>query len=242
MATAATAGGSKTPAKDLTKGRTALPEARAHADGALSQPMSKAHEILLNMATELFGEVGYERATVREIAKRMGILSGSLYSHISSKEELLNEIIRRIGQEFIVRAEEAIEQLDDPEECLREIAVRHITVLYDYQLAVSVYFDEWNKLGIASQQPIIEWRRYYEELIANVFKRGIEIGVFETNDVKTAVLVIISTLNWTNKWYKPGSSLSPEKLANNFMDVILGGLRTDVAGRGSRDVSSTQQK
>src|SRR5919108_745303 len=44
------------------------------------------YQDLLAIATDLFASRGYERTTVRELADAMGIESGSLYSHISSKE------------------------------------------------------------------------------------------------------------------------------------------------------------
>src|SRR5690348_10020612 len=59
---------------------------------------------VLSVAAEVFGEKGYRAATLRDIASRLGMLKGSLYYYIDSKEDLLFEILRRShlrGVEFV---------------------------------------------------------------------------------------------------------------------------------------------
>ena len=52
-------------------------------------------EDLLRVAEELFAERGYAATTVRDIAEAAGILSGSLYHHIDSKESIIDAILSR---------------------------------------------------------------------------------------------------------------------------------------------------
>jgi len=205
--------------------RGTLPEERPPVGDRAVLPPSDSYTALLEVATQLFGEVGYERTTVREIAKRMGVQSGSLYSHISSKNEMLEQIVHRIGMEFIARAEAAIVQNDDAEAQLRQFVVQHLIVLHAYKAAVSVYFNEWKKLDAESQRSIVKMRKHYEDLLAGIIERGIESGVLRAADVKSAVLVVISTLNWTYQWYRPDGPRKPAELANDFMDIILNGLK-----------------
>ena len=200
-----------------------LPAARPGADGEVRRENSTYSE-LIHVATELFGELGYERTTVREISKRMGLQSGSLYSHISSKDEVLTEIVRRVGSEFIARAEEAVGRSEDPEQNLRDLIAEHIEVINDYLQAVSVYFNEWTKLADASQASIAELRREYEQIFEGVIRRGISAGKFRKVDVRSAVVFIVSALNWTYTWYRPGGRLPPRKLAESYSDFILFGM------------------
>src|SRR5258707_1075481 len=44
---------------------------------------------LLSAAAQLFGKKGYHATSVRDIAREVGILSGSIYYHVASKEDLL---------------------------------------------------------------------------------------------------------------------------------------------------------
>ena len=49
---------------------------------------------VLDAARELFEEVGYEAATIREIAQRAGVSVGSVFTGFASKIQVLDEVIR----------------------------------------------------------------------------------------------------------------------------------------------------
>ena len=50
---------------------------------------SKRRKALLTAAARLFRDVGYPRATVRDIAKAVGIQSGSIFYYFETKEDLI---------------------------------------------------------------------------------------------------------------------------------------------------------
>ena len=62
-------------------------------DGPASQAPTRRDE-LLELAATMFAERGLRATTVRDIADSAGILSGSLYHHFSSKEEMVDEVLR----------------------------------------------------------------------------------------------------------------------------------------------------
>jgi AcrR family transcriptional regulator len=56
-------------------------------------------DAILEAAAEVFGEKGYQRATMKEIAARVGIAPGTIYLYFKSKRDLLLAIADRlIGQ------------------------------------------------------------------------------------------------------------------------------------------------
>lgn len=203
-----------------------LPPPRPSRDGGDARPESGTYANLIGVAAELFGEIGYERTTVREISKRMGLQSGSLYSHISSKDEILEEIALRVGEEYLSRAKAAIERCDDPEQALRELITQHLTLMHEYPQAVTVYFNEWRKLDETRRQAIRSLRRDYERIFEGVISEGIRRGKFRDVDVRLSVLFIESVLNWTYQWYSPKGRYSPRKLAEAYADLYLVGLQT----------------
>lgn len=176
------------------------------------------------MAAELFGELGYERTTVRQIAARLGLQSGSLYSHIAGKNEILEQIVLRVGDEFIARARAAKESGTTPDESLRAMCEAHLGVLNDYNAAVTVYFDEWKRLEDNSRQAIIDRRKTYEDLFAAVIKDGVGRGFFRDVDIKYTLLVLLSSLNWTYTWYRTDRGDSRRKIVSGYLDVIYRGL------------------
>ena len=52
-------------------------------------------EEILDVAFELFVRKGYDRTSVREIARSTGLSQGALLHHFSTKEELFVEVLRR---------------------------------------------------------------------------------------------------------------------------------------------------
>lgn len=221
-----------TPSRARTDGSRAnqqgvrLPPPEPGPDGQTARPEGGTYTNLIGVAAELFGEIGYERTTVREISKRMGLQSGSLYSHISSKDEILEEIAHRVGHQFLARAKDVTEKHDEPEETLRELIVQHIMVMHDYPQAVAVYFNEWRKLDEERRESIRRLRRDYERILEGVINDGIRQGKFRQVDVRLATLFLGSALNWAYQWYSPNGRYSPRKLAEAYADLYLSGLQS----------------
>jgi len=186
---------------------------------------STRYQDLVRIATELFAREGYERTTVRAIADEMGIESGSLYSHISSKEDLLLEIVVASANEFFRRADLARQADGSAEQVLRGLCRAHMSVLSDERAACQVYFEEWRKLSPRHQQEIIALRKQYEEIFRTTISEGIADGSFGAVDPYWGALVVLSALNWTSEWYAPKGRLSSEQVADAMLDVILPGLR-----------------
>lgn len=196
------------------------------------EPRSR-YDDLLSTATDLFSRHGYERTTVRMIADELGIQSGSLYSHISGKEEVLKRIVMFVGADFIARADRDRQNSTTAGEALRAMCRSHLDVLHEHGGAVTVYFNEWQKLDAQSQQDIIELRERYERNFADVVAWGLETGEFKAENARAVVLVLLSTLNWTYKWYRPGGSHTPHELADAFLQVIFDGLLPKAGTEGS---------
>ena len=57
---------------------------------------------ILDVAESLFSEKGYIHTTINDILKRSGISKGSLYYHYQSKEDVLDDIIARIGARYTI--------------------------------------------------------------------------------------------------------------------------------------------
>lgn len=66
--------------------------------------MSGSQGQLLEAATRVFAEKGFDRATIREIACRAGVNSALISFHFGGKERLLLEVLRLAGRAFLARA------------------------------------------------------------------------------------------------------------------------------------------
>lgn len=190
------------------------------------QNLGRAKGSILEASTRLFGAQGYAGTTMRDIATAVGVLPGSLYTHISNKEALLLEIVEAGIDQFLTLGP-TVDAQDEPEGALRTLIRGHVEIVAENPERTLVVFHQWRFLGGESLQRVVEKRRQYEELFTALVERGISSGAFDADlDVRVTVLVILGTLNWTPEWYSPTGPETPEQLGNRIADTLVNGLRS----------------
>ena len=172
---------------------------------------------------------------MREIARELQIEGGSLYSHISGKQDLLYEIVLRASEQFRRAAREARDTGAAPAAQLRELMSRHLTIVAESVPLAGVYFHEWRHLSPAQQATIKHHRDEYESCVRAIISAGIEAGDFAPVDERLAGLQVLSLLNWSYQWYRPDGGWSADELAGRFYELLMCGLRPRVAHQGDRE-------
>ena len=81
---------------------------------AKSKPTRVRKEEILNAAQELFVSKGYEQTTTVDIMNAVGIAKGTLYYHFTSKEEILDALVERMGRRMIAKALICAGQREEP--------------------------------------------------------------------------------------------------------------------------------
>jgi AcrR family transcriptional regulator len=178
-------------------------------------------EQILEAAARLFGRRGYHATSMREIGEETGLLAGSLYAHIASKEALLHEIVRGAADQFLSRVEEVLAAEADPVRRLRLAMRAHVAVVAENLEAAWVFHHEWRALSPDRREEIRALRRRYELLWDRVVR-----DLPGAEDPRFARLLVLSAANWTYTWYRPDGPLSPEEVADRFTDLLLHGLGT----------------
>ncbi|MFQ4137738.1 TetR/AcrR family transcriptional regulator [Nodosilinea sp. PGN35] len=87
---------------------------------------------LLNQCFDLFADHGYASLTTRQIAKALGVSTGTLYYYFPSKEDLFTQLIEELTTQDLLRATAQIQGLST----LRE----RILALGDFLAANEDYF------------------------------------------------------------------------------------------------------
>ena len=60
---------------------------------------SEKHQAIIQAASDVFGEVGFAKARIEDIAKRASVGKGTVYEYFSSKEQLLLECCMGVCQQ-----------------------------------------------------------------------------------------------------------------------------------------------
>ncbi len=198
---------------------TARGERRTRSTGPVSA------EQIENEAVRLFSEKTYPVVGMRDIGDAVGLLPGSLYVHISGKEELLLRIVERGIQYYLDAIGPAADGDGTAATRLRQAIKAHFEVLGRTREQTRVAFHQWTYLSPAKQGRVIAMRQRYEDLFVGIVRDGVRSGEFRSmRSVRVTVLAIIGMLNNATEWYDPAGRLSSSEIGDEIADAALGGV------------------
>ena len=207
-----------------TRTRTAPTGARAASAG---RPGARRAEVV-RAAARLFSERGYHGTSMRHLGDALGLLRGSLYAHIGSKEDLLFEVTDEGAERFLQRGREAHELHATAEDRLTALLVGHAEVAIGHIEAATVFLNEWRYLEPERRALIKAKRDRYEAIARAIRADGIAGGEFRSDlDVAMTARLVLSAGNWIYTWYRPRGELSAAEVGRSFAHTLVRGLRED---------------
>ena len=191
----------------------------------MSDTTQNRKEQILAASAALFRNKGYAVTTVRDIAQVLGIGASSLYSHVKSKEEILETICFSMADMFLQGIEEVNDIYFNATEKLRMAILNHVKLLTNNRDASAVFLHDWRHLSEPRLSDFKKLRDRYENGFYQIMDDGEKEDVFDDVDKKFAVLTILASVNWVNEWYSVDGKMSPDEIATNLTQFILTGLR-----------------
>jgi AcrR family transcriptional regulator len=173
--------------------------------GARPAPKKRDREVL-DAAAKVFYERGYSDASVQDVADELGILKGSLYHYIKTKEDLLFRLLEETHDEIyeVLEAVAAVEDLD-PLARLELYVRRQVEYNIDNLLRVSVYYHDLERLSPERRKRIISRRREHERWVVELVKEAQKAGQADASvDATILSRCIFATIIWTYRWYRKG--------------------------------------
>jgi TetR/AcrR family transcriptional regulator, cholesterol catabolism regulator len=212
--------------------------------GKTRQPPRRRKQEIVDAAARVFHEKGYESTSIQDIADEVGILKGSLYYYIESKEDLLYEILSDVHDEALRRIEAAVGDETNAVDKVRAFIMALVTYHAENLVRIGVFFNDFRSLRPDRRDAIVRERDRYDRLLRNVIRQGQEDGTICPDvDPKFAALAILGMVNWMYQWYRPGGARTARTIANNYGDIITAGLEcspeSHVPGHRRRDGSAT---
>lgn len=162
---------------------------------------------------------------MRDLGKELGLLGSSLYSHVSSKQDLLVEVVEEGARLFEESAEKALATEGTASDRLDALIAGHVDVVVDNIEVARTFLNEARMLDGEHRARIIAARDHYEEGFRSVIREGIEDGSFsQGTDPKTASIFILSILNAIERWYRPDGELDREALVAEVSSFVRSAL------------------
>jgi AcrR family transcriptional regulator len=183
-------------------------------------------EQVIRSAAELFREKGYAASSMRDLAQKLGIEAASLYSHIKSKEEILQHLCFDMAAEFQKSLAEVEKKNVSSVEKLKLGIIGHIQVMAKDLTASAVFMNEHRHLSQPYLRDFLLMRINYINRFKGIIEEGARQGEFkDTIDKKLAVMTLFSSLNWMPMWYDPSSKIVPTELGQQLADMLVNGLK-----------------
>jgi AcrR family transcriptional regulator len=161
----------------------------------------------------------------RDPRRGVGLLKGSLYHYIRSKEQLLARLFEGALEDTIRDLESIAHRRAGATERLGDMTHAYVRSVTDNLDAVGIYMREWRSLPPPELARVRARRRAMRKLFEEVIAEGAKRDEFAVRDPKIAALAIMGMCNWLYEWYRPRGRLGPDALADELADRAVASVR-----------------
>jgi len=179
---------------------------------------SDKYRAILAAAAELFAENGYKATSIRDIGHRVGLLGGSLYHHIKSKDALFLDIHALATQRAIERIEAAVEPVEGAWERLEAACARQLEIQLEITSPTRVLMKDFRTVPDEIKPHLIEQRDNFEAVFARLVA---DLPLAPAVDRSLFRIFLLSILNNVAQWYRPGK-MDPAAIARQIIVILRG--------------------
>jgi AcrR family transcriptional regulator len=184
---------------------------------------------ILDAADRLLARSGYQKLTIDDLAREVGIGKGTVYLHFRSKEEIvlsrIDRVVRRLTEQLLAIAKSSA----TPDDKLRRMLLTRVMFRFD---SVQHYTESISEVLRALRSGLLErHQKHFEQearVFAKVLKEGQDAGVFHNvRGVRTARVLLVATnslLPFSLSTQELGSRRAVENNCKEVADVLVAGL------------------
>ncbi len=192
-----------------------------------AQERENRKEQLLKVAAELFLENGYDRTSMNDIAKAMGIKASAIYYYVDSKDELISLMFKSAIESLQREVIDRVRAVEDPEEKLRALMKKGIELCLR-QSHVALLLDFSRSLTGQTTRPFGILAKEHGQMVNSFVKDVVSefsgmIGDGTPIDPTIAVFAFVSLSLAVPKWYKPDGRLSEQELIDGLTEFYIRG-------------------
>ena len=179
---------------------------------------------ILDAAAQVFRQKGFHGASMSNIAEAVNLQKASLYHHVSSKQEILFELLERALVLLLERISPVASLELSADERLRHMIREYLQILSENTDLAAVLLFEHRSLEDRQHARHIPNRDKFEALWREVLADGVRARQFVCDDIPLTTRAILGILNWTITWYRQSGVLSIEEIGDHYSKLLLNGL------------------
>jgi len=199
----------------------------------LSRSQLRRRDDIIQAGLKIFDRDGFESAKMVDIAKEADVAKGTLYLYFDTKIDLLEGVIstaiipalQQIGEVGMTHKGSATERLKQQIRiAVSRMASSENRTLLRHMIA-----------GSPKHQRITQF--YYDNVVLKGLEHikatldyGVETGEFHSKAKNIDPLVLVGAPVYIAIWnilFKDMAAIDPESLANDFLELVLDGLKAD---------------
>ncbi len=181
-------------------------------------------DVIIKKAAFLFRKKGFARTSMRELAENIGVEASSLYNHIGSKSELLQNICFKVANDFTVQLNETEKSSTDTQTKLENLIRFHIHMMLDLYDEVFVANHEWKQLEEPFLSNFLNQRKLYESRMIEMVRSGIRKKELKNIHPHVAVFTILSAVRGLELWQRHKKNITIKELETNMINQLLNGI------------------
>jgi Transcriptional regulator len=187
---------------------------------ALRERYDRRRQRAVYQAAKVFAKRGYDQTTMQELASTMGLATGALYHYFGAKEQLLRAICDQLMEPLLARAEELMADDAPPAERLRALVRMWVAHVVEHRDHMLVFQQERHVIEAGqSWRGVRASRKAFERQAAELLEEALAA---DGQHSRLALLALLGMVNHTAQWYRPRGPLSPERIADGYVDLVLG--------------------
>lgn len=182
-------------------------------------------EKLLAAATDVLGTTGWDRLTMGDVADRAGVSRATLWRQVGGKEELRQELVRRLLLDYRESMWPVLTAVGTGRERLR-LALETMCAVLDRHLALLAAFDTaFHETGLFEEPG--------ENVVAPLVRLildGVADGSLALSTApEEAGVLVFNTVCWPYVHLRLHHQWDPEHVRALLLDLVLDGMSTESA-------------
>ena len=214
----------------ISKLKSARKSARSHQLPRPTAARSKSKsgtrlEEVLHSAANIFFAKGFHATSIEDVARDVGMLKGSLYYYIKSKDDLLFQLLLagiEDGDAFMAKQ---IDPRGDPVEQLERAIRAQIDYIIQNKIPFGLFLHEFDSLPGKRQHKLTAVMARYNNRFVELVQKGQKQGKLMEGEPWIIVNGMLGMCNWLYRWYDTDHVSDPEQIKQAFIEMIFRGIR-----------------
>lgn len=186
--------------------------------------IAQPRQTILAAAARLFATQGFERTSLQDVARAVGLSKAAIYHYFPTKADIYDAIVSDLLEALSQRVAARLGQTDGHAEKLRLLMLEHADFFEEHYSAFVTLLHGVAGLGARPGQGQLAVRDRYETMVRQLIEDGQAAGDFVVRDAALTSRAVLSLLNWLSRWYRPEGPLRARAIAEEYYRIVTAGL------------------